>query len=426
MKPWKIAVIGGGSTYTPELMEGLIHASREIPMDEVVLMDIDPRRLDVVGGLACRMVAAAEAGFAVRLTEDRSEALVDASHVITQIRVGGMQARVLDERIPLRYDVVGQETTGPGGFAKALRTIPVMLDIASDIERLAPNAWLINFTNPSGLITEALLTHSHVKTIGLCNSPTGMRRMVADALEVDPGQLDLDYVGLNHLSWIRSVRLDGEDVTADVLERVLTSGQVEGFEEESIRALGMLPSYYLEYYYATDCVLAEQKSAAKTRGEVVMDVERALLEEYADPSLAVKPAELEQRGGAHYASAAVSLLRALEKDTGETHIVNARNWGAIADLPADAVVEVPCEVRAAGAAPRACGRLPDSIRQLVLDVKAYERLTIEAAVTGDRERAVRALASHPLVPSSLVAEHLWKDLHEAHRQYLPHFEGGGQ
>ena len=418
MKALKIAVVGGGSTYTPELIDGFVRYYDELPIREICLQDIDAERLDVVGGLAQRMVA--EQGIPVTLTTERAEALDGANFVLTQLRVGGMAARALDERIPLKHGVLGQETTGPGGFAKALRTVPVMLEIARDIERYAPGAWLINFTNPSGLVTQALLNYSNVRAIGLCNVPINMQRHIAQALDVEPERVELDYVGLNHLSWVRHVYLDGEDVTARVLANaaVLDAYPVDA---DLLGKMGMLLNYYLLYYYHTDRALAKQQSAERTRAEYLQEIEAELLEMYRDPSLKEKPALLEKRGGAHYSTAAVELIRAIAQDRREVHIVNVRNNGALPDLPPQSVVEVPATVGATGAKPLTCGRVPPMIRGLLTAVDAYEELTIQAAVTGDEDLAQLALLSHPLVPSWDVAKALWQDLKAAHRPYLPQF-----
>ncbi len=418
----KVCVIGGGSTYTPELVEGFIDRNSALPVGWLTLMDIDPQRLEIVGGLAQRMVNAAGSEIELRLSTDRAEALTGANYVLTQVRVGGMSARIRDERIPLKYGVVGQETTGPGGFAKALRTIPVMLDVAADMKRLAPNARLINFTNPSGLITQAISTYTDVEPIGLCNSPIGALNAIAEALDVNPKRIRLDYVGLNHLSWIRGVHLDGEDVIDDVIERAIAGDLLPQFAPELLRALRMLPNDYLDYYYNTDRVVREQQSAEKTRGEVVLEVELDLLRMYEDPALTTKPKELEQRGGAHYSTTAVSLIRALETDTGDIQIVNTANRGAIPDLPNDAVVEVPCVIDRRGTHPVPCAPLPASIRGLVQSVKAYEELAVLAGAEGDERAAMLALTVHPLVPSFGVAKRLWEEIKEANAADLPQFE----
>jgi 6-phospho-beta-glucosidase len=422
----KVCVIGGGSTYTPELIEGLIERQAELGLSVVALMDVDQARLEVVGGLCKRMVRAAGSPLVLALSTDRRQALQGADFVITQIRVGGNAQRVLDEKIPLRFGIVGQETTGPGGFAKALRTVPVMLSIAADMEGLCPQAWLINFTNPSGLITEALVRHSKVRVIGLCNLPINTLHAVAGYLGVAPHRIGLDYVGLNHLSWVRGVHLDGEDVLEKVLERAIEEARkgetgLFPFRPEVIETLGMLPCYYLRYYYHHDEVLDEQRRAARTRGEEVQEIERKLLAMYADPHLEAKPKELEKRGGALYSTAAVSLMAAIVGDKRETHIVNCRNGGSIAELAEDSVVEVPCVVGAAGTAPVPVEPLPAVIRGLIQSVKAYEELAVEAGAWGGRATALQALLSHPLVPSFGVAEALLDDILEANREYLPQF-----
>ena len=418
MKELKIAVVGGGSTYTPELIDGFVRYYDELPVREICLQDISTERLDVVGGLARRMVA--ERGIPVTLTTDRAEALTDADFVLTQLRVGGMAARALDERLPLKHGVIGQETTGPGGFAKALRTVPVMLEIARDVERYAPRAWMINFTNPSGLVTQALLNYSNVRAIGLCNVPINMQRNIAHALGVEVARVELDYVGLNHLSWVRHVWLDGEDVT----ERVLANPEVQAeypIDADLLGKMGMLLNYYLRYYLHTDRVLAEEQAAERTRAEYLQEIEAELLEMYRDPALREKPALLEERGGSHYSTAAVELIRAIAQDRREVHIVNVLNNGALPDLPPRSVVEVPATVGATGARPLTCGPVPPIVRGLLVAVDAYEEMTIQAAVTGDEDLAQLALLSHPLVPSWDVAKALWQEIKTAHRQYLPQF-----
>jgi 6-phospho-beta-glucosidase len=421
MNGLNVCVIGGGSTYTPELIEGFADRESGLPVGRLTLMDIDPARLEVVGGLAQRMLEAAESDIELRLATDRSEALAEADYVLTQIRVGGMSARIRDERIPLKYGVVGQETTGPGGFAKALRTIPVMLDVAADMRRVAPSARLINFTNPSGLITQAIWTYTDVKTIGLCNSPVGAQSAIAELLSVDPARIRLDWVGLNHLSWVRGVHLDGRDVIDDVIEKAIAGDLLPPFSPELLRALRMLPNDYLDYYYNTDRVVREQQAAEKTRGEIVLEVERDLLRMYEDPTLTTKPEELEQRGGAHYSGAAVGLIRALESDVGETQIVDTPNRGAISGLPDDAVIEIPCVIDRRGVQPIPGAPLPASIRGLVQSVKAYEELAIVAGAEGDERSAILALTVHPLIPSFDVAKRLWEEIKQANAAQLPQF-----
>jgi 6-phospho-beta-glucosidase len=421
----KICVVGGGSTYTPELIEGFIRRSSELPVATIALMDIDKGRLQVVGGLAERMLRAAGADIDLQLAVRRPEALEGADYVITQIRVGGLASRIQDERIPLQFGVVGQETTGPGGFAKALRTVPVILDIARDIAKFAPGAQLINFANPSGIVTEALLKYSDIPTIGLCNSPYGFQQSIAQQLGVTPGRIQLDYVGLNHLSWIRGVRLDGQDVFDQVLEGAIAQARAgeSSFSPQLLETLGMVPNDYLNYYYNHDQVVAEQRRTAKTRGEQVLEIEARLLGLYAEPSLSHKPGLLEERGGAHYSTVAVNVISAIHCDKGEVHIVNTRNNGALPDLPPDCAVELPSLINSGGARAIPVDPMPAAIRGLAQAVKAYEELTVLAAVEGDEQAALQALLAHPLVPSFTVAQGLWAAIKEANRAYLPQFVG---
>lgn len=418
MEALNIAVLGGGSTYTPELIEGFIRYYDELPVAQITLMDISTERLKVVGDLVQRMLG----DLPVKLvrTTNRQEAITGADFVVTQMRIGGLAARALDEQIPMKHGVLGQETTGPGGFAKALRTVPVMLDVARDVERYAPDAWLVNFTNPAGLIVEAVMRHTNVKVIGLCNVPINMQLSVAECLQVEPERVELQYVGLNHLSWAR-VFVDGRDVTNNVLETQWGSSGGE-VDEGFLRALGLLPNYYLRYFVHPDKVLHEQLTAEETRAEYLQQVESELLEMYADPQLKEKPALLETRGGAHYSTSAVKLIRAIAQDRREVHIVNVRNGHSLPDLPQDSVIEVASVVGKSGAHPLTNGAMPPSIRGLAAAVKAYEELTIEAAVTGNENTAKMALFSHPLVPSWDIATALWNDIKAANKTYLPQFK----
>jgi 6-phospho-beta-glucosidase len=332
----KVAVIGGGSTYTPELVEGIGLRRDVLPVDEFVLHDIDDARLAVVGGLAQRILG--KLGFPGRfsVTTERERALDGADFVLVQLRVGGMAARLNDETIPLRFGCIGQETTGAGGFAKALRTIPVVLDIAADTARLgADGAWLLDFTNPSGLVTQALLDHGH-RAIGLCNVPIGFQRQFAKRFAVAPERVQLEHVGLNHLSWERKVLVDGVDRLPEVLESDAESiaAEVE-LPVELVRSSAAIPSYYLRYYYLTGEVLREQKEG-EPRAKEVMEIERGLLEMYADPQLDIKPKLLEERGGAFYSEASAMLIESLFAGRGDIQVVNTRNDGAIPEIAADA------------------------------------------------------------------------------------------
>lgn len=415
----KIGVIGAGSTYTPELVEGLLGRLDTVPLDELVLMDIDEEKLAIVGGLARRMVERAGAPFAVRLTGERLEAIAGAAFVLTQIRVGRLAARRKDELIPRGRGFIGQETTGPGGFAKALRTIPVIVEIARQMEERAPGATMINFSNPAGIITEAVLTHSRVNAIGLCNGPIGTRKAIVEALGAADRDVSLRYFGLNHLSFAADILERGRDVTDSVIARLADAADETW--AEILRGLRMVPSSYLQYYYRTPERLAEQRAETKSRAEQVMEIEEELLRLYQDPDLAEKPAILEQRGGAWYSTVATALIASIVGNAGDVHVVNTRNNGAIPDLPPECAVEVAAVVDARGATPLAQGPLPLRIRGLIQQVKAYEQLTAQAAMTGDRETAVWALVNNPLVGSYPAAVDLVDRLVDAHRAFLPAF-----
>jgi 6-phospho-beta-glucosidase len=417
----KVAVVGAGSTYTPELVEGFARRADRFPMEELALLDVDPERLEVVGGLAERMLR--RAGFGGRLvrTLDRDEALDGASFVIVQLRVGGNRARYLDETIPPKHGCVGQETTGPGGFAKALRTVPVVLELAEETaRRAAPGAWFVDFTNPTGLVTQALLDAGH-RALGLCNVAISLQREIAARFGVEPERVELEHVGLNHLSWERAVRVDGVDRLPEILERWEELGPEEGFPAELVRALGALPSSYLRYYYFTDRIVAEQRAGARTRAEEVMEIEAGLLELYRDPALDTKPALLERRGGAFYSEAAAQLVASLEAGTGDVQVVNLRNDGAIPNLPAEDVVEIPARIDREGAHPLPLAPLAPEMLGLVQHAKAYERLATFAALSGDRTAALKALITNPLGPDADRAPELLDELLQAHRAHLPRF-----
>lgn len=436
MSGLKIAVIGGGSSYTPELVDGFIRRADELPVREIMLADIAPgrRKLEIVSDLARRM--ADRAGLNIKITHslDRREALCGADFVVTQFRVGGLAARARDERFPLEYGVLGQETTGPGGFAKALRTIPVILDICADMAELCPQGWLINFTNPSGMITETIRRYTDIKCIGLCNVPIHMKMTIAKLLGAEPCDLFIDFVGLNHLVWGRKVWLKGIDVTGTVLEKMQDGATLNvknipdlKWDGEFLRALQMVPCPYHRYYYMTDALVAEEQAAAATQGkgtraEQVQAVEEKLFALYADPQLAEKPAELEKRGGAYYSDAAVSLISAIYNDKREIHTVDTVNSGAIRELPDDCVVETNCLIGRNGAVPLAAGSLSPEIAGLIRQVKAYETLAVEAGRFGDRAKALLALVNNPLVPSVDVAKRLLADIIALNTEYLPQFK----
>lgn len=434
MHTLKITVIGGGSTYTPELVDGFL--SGDVPVREVALVDPDVRKLEIVGGLAARMVRSAGNPFRMTLTDDRAPALDGADVVITQLRVGGQAARILDERIPLSYGLVGQETTGPGGFAKGLRTIPIILDINREMAVRCPKAWLINFTNPSGLVTEALQRHGRGKFVGLCNYPLTLKMNAARALGVDESRMSLLYFGLNHLSWSR-VLVDGADRTAELIEIMIDNPEHRelsgfAFAPERLRALGQIPSGYLRYYYETERMVREMREARQTRGEKVREVEERLLASYADENLVGKPPELQQRGGAWYSTAAVRLIRDLWHGEGGMHVLNVPNAGALPFLPAETIVETPAAVTDQRITVQPVMkqmddglyvgeyRIPDEVPALICRVKTYEVLAVGAAVNASREEALRALEAHPLLDGRHdIIPALLDDLLAAHRSYLP-------
>ncbi|MGH2636444.1 MAG: 6-phospho-beta-glucosidase [Actinomycetota bacterium] len=417
----KVAVVGAGSTYTPELVEGFVRRAERFPIDELALLDVDPDRLEVVGGLARRMLERAGYGGRLALTGDRVEAIDGASYVIVQLRVGGQAARLLDETIPLQFGCVGQETTGPGGFAKALRTVPVVLELAELVaHRGAPGAWFLDFTNPTGLVTQALLDEGH-RAIGLCNVAINFQRRFAARFGVEPERVQLEHDGLNHLSWERAVLVDGVDRLPELLRTDLKAISDEvSMPPELIRALGAIPSYYLRYYYLTAEVLEHQRSE-RPRAEEVMEIEKGLLALYGDQGLDHKPELLERRGGAYYSEAAAQLVASLASGGGDVQVVNVRNDGAIPTLAPDDVVEVAARIDGDGAHPLPVAALAPELLGLVQHAKAYERLAAAAATTGDRGLALKALLANPLVGDYPTASGLLEAILSANRDHLPRF-----
>jgi len=420
----KITVVGGGSSYTPELIDGFIQNEKNLKVGEIALFDIDEERLEIVGGMAKRMVNYAEMDTRVTTSSSRQPAIEGARFVLSSMRVGQMAARIKDEKIPLKYDVIGQETTGPGGTFKAFRTIPVTLDIAREMERYAPDAWFINFTNPSGIMTEALLKHTNLNVVGLCNNPINTIAAMAEAFHVKDSDVFLEWVGLNHVNWVRRVYVKGQDVTQMLMDRLEEFRDIEEmpqYDPDLVRTLGVFPTYYLQYYYYHPHKVAEAKAAEKTRGETVYEVEKELMRMYADPKVLKKPEELSKRGGARYSEAAVNLILSLMLDRRDVQIVVARNGTSLPDLPPDASVEVPCVVGANGVTPLSMGPLPESIRALCQQAKAWESAVVKAAVSGSRRDAILAMMQNPLVPDFPTAVSLVDDMLEAHKEYLPQF-----
>ena len=416
----KLAVIGGGSTYTPEIVDGIVRLRDLMEVDDLWLQDTNPERLDVVAGLARRMLDRAGHDARLETTERLEEAVEGADAVLIQIRVGGQAARMVDESVPLACGCIGQETTGFGGLAKALRTVPVVLDIAERSRRLAPDAWIVDFTNPVGIVTKALLDAGH-KAVGLCNAAMVFQRHFAKVLDVAPERIELDHLGLNHLTWEVGVRLDGDDVLPRLLgqEHIERVARATGLPAGLVARLGTVPSYYLHYFYEHDAVVEEERHS-KSRAQLVSEIEQELLRLYADEGLAEKPELLRQRGGAGYSEAAVELIASLLGTAGEgRHVINLRNDGTLPFLADDAVVEVAATVSRDGVRAAALPELGPLERGLVAHVSAYEDLALDAALRGGRERVFRALLAHPLVGQSEIAETLADLMIEKNRGFLP-------
>lgn len=423
MSSLKIAVIGGGSSYTPELIEGFIKRYEELPLTELWLVDIPngQEKLTIVSELAKRMVKKANLPITIVSTLDRIEALKQADFVLTQLRVGGLEARQKDEAIPLKQHTIGQETTGPGGFAKALRTIPVVLDICRDMAEHCPEAWLINFTNPAGMVTEAILTHTKIKAIGLCNVPIHMTNNIAEMMDLPAKEVSVDFTGLNHLVWGQRVRHKDTDITAAVLDKLcngesLTMKNIPNlvWDADLLRTLQMVPCPYLRYFYMKEHSLEEELTAfdsTGTRAVQVMAIEKELFEIYKNPDLNEKPKALENRGGAYYSDAACSLISSIYNDKNDVHTVDILNQGAVPNMPYDCVVELNAVVGKNGAKALNQAPAPNSMIGLMQQIKAYERLTIEAVTEDDVNKGVLALINHPLVADAEKAKSLAKAIY---------------
>ncbi|HEX2756670.1 MAG TPA: hypothetical protein VHM48_14470 [Candidatus Limnocylindrales bacterium] len=416
-----MAVVGGGSTYTPELVDGFTKRADRLPVDEIALMDIDPERLAIVGGLAERMLARQGWTGRVVRTTDRDAAIDGADFVLVQLRVGGQQARFGDETLPPRFGLIGQETVGAGGFAKALRTVPIVLELADAVERRsAPGAWIVDFTNPVGIVSQALADAGR-RFVGLCNVAIGFQRRFAARFDVDPERVELEQVGLNHLTWIRAVRIDGVDRLPEILAEDAADLAAEiKVPEGRLTSRRVIPSYYLRYYDDEALVVTEAK-AHPTRAEEVMAIERELLELYRDPLLDTKPELLEHRGGAFYSEAAAQLIASLTDGRGDQQIVDVRNDGTLPGLADSDVVEVPARIDRDGAHPIPQAPLSAPQADLVGRVKVYERLTVRAAISGDRAIARAALAANPLAGGPDGAEELLDAILAANRHWLPRF-----
>lgn len=433
----KIASIGGGSSYTPELIEGFIKRYESLPVKELWLVDIEEgkRKLDIIVDLAKRMVQKAGIDMQIYGTINRRDALKAADFVITQFRVGQLDAREKDELIPLKYNVIGQETNGPGGMFKALRTIPVLLDIIKDCEELCPNAWIISFTNPAGLNAETILRYTNWKKfIGLCNSPMTMAKRVARLMGLNRDDIRLDFVGLNHMVFGLKTYYKGKDISDKVIETLANYNDGRSFDERYetlpysagfVRELNCIPSPYLRYYFAKDEMFeeaAKSSEGGKSRAQVVKKTEEELFNIYSNPEVAEKPKQLELRGGAYYSDAACNLVDSLYNDKCDIQVVNTLNNGACSSFADDEVVEISCVITKEGPKPITVGRLPIQVEGLCRQIKSYERMTAKAAITGNKEAAIYALTINPLVQDETNARAIFEEMYEAHKKYLPEFK----
>lgn len=434
----KIVTIGGGSSYTPELVEGFIKRYDSLPINELWLVDIEAGRekLEIVGALAKRMVKKAGIPMNIILSYDRRKALKNATFVTTQMRVGRLPARILDERIPLSHGIIGQETNGAGGMFKAFRTIPVILDIVKDMEELCPEAWLINFTNPTGIITEAILQYTNFKkAIGLCNVPVNMIEGFSKMLNADENDVTMEIQGTNHFIFATDVFVKGQSRFEELLEKYANLTEEDTIQMKNfvslpyspsfIKGLNAIPCPYHNYYFFTKEQLEEELEQFKTgtvRGEVVYKTEEELFEIYKQEELQEKPEQLSQRGGAKYSDAACNLIQSIYNNTGDIQYVNVKNNGAISDLPQNSAVEIACRITSDGPKPLSTGNLKLPISGYVHMIKSFERMVAEAAVTGDKNLAIAALNLNPLCPSDKIANVVIDELIEAHKDYLPQFK----
>lgn len=424
MKEITVAVIGSGSTYCPELVDGFLKAKDSLKLKKISFMDIDERKRTIVGDLCVRMLKNAGCDCEVVFTDDLDTSLQGADFVITQIRVGKLPCRHLDESIPKKYDLIGQETTGIGGFFKAQRTIPVIKHICDRIEAICPDAWLINFTNPSGIITEFVLNNTNVKNIGLCNVPIDM---IDDVKEITGDDSKITYVGLNHLSWITSIKKDGKELLPGLIEsgfspKVMANIKDDGFSMDCLKTIQAIPSSYLQYYYCREAKLQHQRESDKTRAQVCMEIEEQLLEIYQNKEIVTKPALLDKRGGHKYSLAAVSLVDSIANDKRDVHVVNIKNNGTLPFMADGDIVEIAAVIGSDGATPVPVTEpINDHIIGLMRVVKTYEKYAVEAAITGSDEAALNGLLVHPLVGDWEKAQKCFEEMKEAHKEYLPQY-----
>lgn len=426
----KITIVGGGSTYTPELIEGFMNISDKVRIDEIWMLDIpeSETKFDIVSKFAQRMLKKSNSDIKLYSTYDKEKALANANYIIFQFRAGLMQGRINDEKIPLEFGLIGQETTGMGGMACALRAFPIIEDYVNLIKIHAPNAWIISFSNPSGLLTEFMVNYlKHEKCIGLCNVPIEFVMESAKSFDCTRDEVALKYYGLNHLSWVENVYINGKDRTAELWDRFklnMKNIPETDYEADFLQKLKLLPNPYLRYYYMTDKMLQsefEDRDSKGTRGEVILKIEDELLELYKKEELTEKPEQLSQRGGFMYSTVATELIRDLETDAGKTHIINMKNGTALKDFPEDYVLEIPAQLFAAGPKQVALGQANKTTTGLVFTIKNFERLTIEGYLNRDEDLIKHAMLIHPLGPNESQLEGLWKRLKEVNRDYLSVF-----
>lgn len=412
----KLTIIGAGSTYTPELLEGLTHYKDSIEVDKIMLYDVDEKRLDIMCSFLKRYAETLDYTTEFVTTTDLKEAVTDAEFLITQIRVGGNKLRVLDEKIPLKYDLIGQETTGIGGFMKALRTIPVMLEVAKAVEKYSPDCWIINYTNPTGLIAEALTKYTKAKMAGFCSGGIFPKMWANKAFGTRHDQIKYDFAGLNHMNFAYNLSIDGKPVTNKEFEKIAKENHE--IDLDLMKQLECIPSPYLQYYYHTEKKLNEFRNAKKTRGEQVMELEEIIYEEYADTSNTDKPKTLKKRGGGGYSEVAIGFINAVYNNCDTEMVINVPNKGAIPFLPDDAVVEINCLVNGSGVYPIVKNNVPKPVRGLISEVKNYEQLAVEAAVTKDYNLAKLALLAHPLVRQYEKIEKVFDELLKVNEAYV--------
>lgn len=418
-KELKVVIIGAGSSYTPELIEGLSEHRNVLPVKEIVLVDINEERLEIMDGFVHRYCRHLDYDVEISSTTSRQEAFVGADFIACQIRVGGNKQRIYDEKIPLKYGVIGQETTGVGGMFNALRTIPVMIEIAKDVEKYCPDAWIVNYSNPTGLVTEAVLKVCHVKMAGLCAGGMRPRWWCEEALEVSEESVYYDYIGLNHMNFTYNITIDGKPITDEQFSKV--AKKCATVSQDLIHKLRLIPSQYTQYYFHTSKILSQLKSQDKTRGEAILELEKQIWREYSNPENDDKPKTLAKRGGGGYSRIAVGVMEAVYNDTGKWMVINVPNNGTIQFLDDEAVIETACFVSRDGIKPLNLKNYPTEVIGLISAVKNYESLTVEATLTGDYDTALKAMLAHPLIREYDIAKPLLDEMLEAHKDYLPQF-----